>query len=273
MDRQPVVAGSFYPGDSQALSRHIRSYLTADQPAFHAQTILTMLPHAGYIYSGAVAGTTLAQANLPATVILLGPSHTGDGAALGLWPDGSWLFPGGDLTVDQSLATTILAACPRIQADYTSHLREHSLEVQIPFLHAVNPHMQILPITIADPRLDILLEVGRALAQVISKASQPIGLLVSSDMSHYISAAQAKVLDHLAIQAITALSPEQLYTTVRDNRISMCGVLPMTAGLTAACELGAERARLIQYTTSGEVTGDDDQVVGYAGMVVEGRWF
>lgn len=269
MDRHPIVAGQFYPGDPQELERQLRQCMPADVVVTEQPTILTMLPHAGYIYSGAVAGETVARARLHDTVILLGPSHTGQGAPIGLWPDGSWLFPGGSLQVDQSLAATILQICPRVTADHDSHMREHSLEVQIPFLHAKNPAMTIVPITIADPRSEVLQDVGECLAKAIEAADKPVSLVVSSDMSHYIAASAARKLDGMAIDQIQALSPTCLYTTVRENRISMCGVLPMTVGLTAARHLGAHKAYLTRYATSGDVNGDYDQVVGYAGIIIE----
>jgi AmmeMemoRadiSam system protein B len=269
MDRHPVVAGQFYPGDPQELKRQLGRYIPATPVVSKEPTILAMVPHAGYMYSGAVAGETIARSRLHDTVILLGPSHTGQGAPIGLWPDGSWLFPGGRLDVDRSLAATILATSPLIAADYESHRSEHSLEVQIPFLHAKNPGMQIVPITIADPRPDVLREVGTSLAEAIKAGDKPVSLVISSDMSHYISASQAEQLDKLAIKQIQALSPTGLYQTVRDRHISMCGVLPMTVGLTAALALGARTAYLTRYATSGDVSGDYDQVVGYAGIIVQ----
>ncbi|WP_462324003.1 AmmeMemoRadiSam system protein B [Desulfoplanes sp.] len=269
MDRQPIVAGQFYPSGSRELGRHLKKHIPTNGAPSQQPTILAMLPHAGYIYSGDVAGRTIGRSRLNPSIILLGPSHTGEGAPIGLWPDGCWIFPGGRLCVDQSLAQTILESSPAIASDYASHKREHSLEVQLPFLHAQNPHCSIVPITIADPRPDVLEEVGTSLARAIKMANKPVSLVVSSDMSHYISADAAKKLDTAAIDQILALSPRGLYQTVRDKRISMCGILPMTAGLTAALELGASNAYLTRYATSGDVNGDYDQVVGYAGIIVE----
>ncbi|GAU07951.1 AmmeMemoRadiSam system protein B [Desulfoplanes formicivorans] len=269
MDRHPVVAGQFYPDDPRALHRQLNQYMPQGTAASTRPTILAMLPHAGYIYSGSVAGETVARTSLHETIILLGPNHTGQGAPIGLWPDGSWLFPGGSLAVDADLAETILQASPLIAADYASHTREHSLEVQIPFLHAKNPDTRIVPITIADPTFEILEKVGMALARAIRTAAKPVSLVVSSDMSHYVSANTAQKLDGMAIDQIQALDPEGLYATVRHNHISMCGVLPMTAGLIAARELGARKAYLTRYATSGDVNGEYDQIVGYAGIIVE----
>ena len=267
MDRNPVVAGRFYPGTKQAWETEVRSYLPlASSPS---KALLAMLPHAGYAYSGAVAGKTLSEVIPTETVLLLGPNHTGLGRPLALWPDGRWLLPGAHLDVDRKLAGHILDAAPAIQADHQAHLQEHSLEVLLPFLWAVQPQSKIVPLAVTEPRLEVLLDTAQKLAEVLAKWPNPVLILVSSDMSHFISAQRAKELDGLALQAALERAPEKLYATVRDERISMCGMLPMALGLAVANALGATQARLIAYSTSGDVTGDFSQVVGYAGVVVE----
>ena len=267
MDRNPVVAGRFYPGTKQAWEAEVRNHIPL--AATPRKALLAMLPHAGYTYSGAVAGKTLAEMIPTATVLLLGPNHTGLGRPLALWPDGRWLLPGAHLDVDEELAKNIFQATPAIQADHQAHLQEHSLEVLLPFLWAVQPQTKIVPLAVAEPRLDVLLDTARKLAEVLRKWPEPVLILVSSDMSHFVSAQQARELDGLALQAALERDPEKLYATVRDQRISMCGMLPMTLGLAAANALGATQASLIAYTNSGDVTGDFSQVVGYAGVVVE----
>ena len=269
MDRKPIVAGRFYPEEAEQLARDIAGYMGPARPVSQNPTILAMVPHAGYVYSGGIAGETIARARLASTVIMLGPNHTGSGNPLALWPDGTWLFPGGELTVDEELAERVLDAIPSITRDYEAHLREHSLEVQLPFLHAKDPDTRILPICVAEPSPEILLEIGSALAGIIEQTTYPVSILVSSDMSHYITAAQAEKQDGLAIDQILALSAKQLFNTVRENNVSMCGILPMTMGLQAAQDLGAHSASLVRYATSGEVNHDYEQVVGYAGMIVE----
>jgi len=269
MNRKPAVAGQFYPGNALDLARETQKYTSKKTPHSSQPTILAMVPHAGYVYSGAIAGGTIARANLAETVVLLGPNHTGIGDLVALWPDGTWLFPGGALEVDEPLAAAILAAIPGITSDYTAHLGEHSLEVQLPLPHAKSPKTRIVPICIADPHPGSLLAMGSALASVIARAQKPVSIVVSSDMSHFISAQQAKKQDRLAIDQILALSPQGLFQTVRDHAISMCGIFPMTVGLQAACTLGATKASEICYATSGDVSQDYDNVVGYAGIIVE----
>ena len=266
MDRKPVVAGRFYPETKQAWEAEVRGYLRA--AARYPKARLAMVPHAGYMYSGAIAGKTLAGLHVTQSVILLGPNHTGQGERLALWPSGRWLLPDAHLDVDEQLAQSILEAVPAIRPDRQAHLQEHSLEVILPFLWAMQPQTRIVPLAVAEPHLDVLLQTARGLVDVLKKRPEPVLIIVSSDMSHFLSASQAKDLDSQALQAVLELDPERLYATVREMRISMCGMLPMTLGLAVALGLGASTAHLIAYGSSGDVTGEFSQVVGYAGVVV-----
>ena len=268
MDRQPIVAGQFYPGTAEDLRQQVHELLRG-QPD-DEKTILAMAPHAGYIFSGSIAGQTLSQANLGQTIVLLGVNHTGRGARIGLWPEGKWFFPGGYLQINENLAREI-EKIPGVNSDYQAHLYEHSLEVILPFLWAKNNNIQIVPLSVSEFNMEILLQVGQELAQVISRqknSASHISLVVSSDMSHYIPHELAQKKDKKAIERILNLDAKGLFTTVRQENISMCGVLPMTLGLACAKSLGATRARLVAYATSAEVSGDYAQVVGYAGIIV-----
>jgi len=268
MDRPAIVAGQFYTAEPRALAAQVRAFLDQAGPANSEPTLLAMAPHAGYVYSGGVAGVALGRANLPATLLLLGPNHTGRGAALALWPDGAWRTPLGDVPVAEDLARALLLAEPRLAADYTAHVGEHSLEVMLPFLQVKNPGVRIVPVAVAEPGVETLLAVARGMAGVLAAWAEPVGIVVSSDMSHYISHQRAKERDALALERIAALDPAGLHATVRRHGISMCGVLPMTLGLAIAKELGATRAEVAAYATSGEVSGDYARVVGYAGALV-----
>ncbi|WP_316901287.1 AmmeMemoRadiSam system protein B [Pseudodesulfovibrio indicus] len=269
MDRQPIVAGRFYEGRPEQLNALVDGLLGLAETRRDKRTLLAMVPHAGYVYSGAVCGKTLGMADLAPTVLLLGPNHTGRGERFALWPDGAWNIPGGSLDVNQPLARALLAADPAIRPDTAAHMGEHSLEVILPFLHRINPATTIVPVSIASPSLDTLRQVGQAMGRVIAAHDAPVSIVVSSDMSHYISHEDAKKMDSLALDPVVTLNPGALYETVRGRNISMCGVLPMTVGLFAALELGATRAELVAYATSGQVSGDYDQVVGYAGVLVD----
>lgn len=267
-DRQPAVAGQFYTTDAAPLMEEVRGYLAQAQPKNAAHTILAMAPHAGYYYSGIIAGVTLGQANLAKTVLLLGPNHTGLGKPFAVWPDGRWLFPGGSLAVDEELASFLCEKEPLLEPDTLAHQREHSLEVMVPFLAALDPGTSIVPICVSHPTLDTLLGVGKAIGRALRGFERPVSMLVSSDMSHFVPHEVAKNQDTQALEPALRLDPVRFYETVRGEGISMCGVLPMTVGIAAALELGAQESEITGYATSGQINGEMRRVVGYAGMLV-----
>ncbi|WP_319583872.1 AmmeMemoRadiSam system protein B [uncultured Pseudodesulfovibrio sp.] len=269
MDRQPTVAGRFYDEQPDRLYALVDKLLGLTEGRQKGRTLLSMVPHAGYVFSGAVCGKTLGSANLESTVLLLGPNHTGRGGAFALWPDGSWIIPGGAVPIDTELAQALLDADPDIKADTSAHMGEHSIEVVLPFLYRLNPETTIVPICISAPLLDSLERVGKAIGRTLKEFGRPVSIVVSSDMSHYISNEEAREKDGIALEPVMTLDPASLYDTVRVRHISMCGVLPMTTGLFAANTMGATHAELVAYATSGEVSGDFEQVVGYAGIVVD----
>lgn len=263
MDREPAVAGRFYTDRPAALARQVDGFLAAGGEKVAARGIVA--PHAGYVYSGAIAGAVYARVVVPARVVVLGPNHTGMGVAVALWPGGAWRLPTGAVPVDAAL-TAALAASPLVAADAEAHLLEHSLEVQVPFLSRARPDVAIAALCLGHLRLADCLALGRHLAKVVSATDALV--VASSDMSHYVPAEVARELDHHAIARILALDPEGLYEVVHREEISMCGIIPATVMLAAARELGATRAELVRYGNSGEVSGDRRHVVGYAGVLV-----
>ena len=267
-DRQPAVAGQFYTNDAEALRAEVEGYLSQAQPKNAAHTILAMAPHAGYYYSGIIAGITLGQANLAETVLLLGPNHTGLGKPFAVWPNGRWLFPGGALKVDEELAALLCDKEPQFEPDTLAHQREHSLEVMVPFLATLNPDTRIVPVSISHPSLDTLIGVGKTIGRALRAFERPVSILVSSDMSHFVPHDLAKAQDTEALEPALHLDAVRFFETVRGNNISMCGVLPMTLGITAALELGATESEITGYATSGQINGEMRRVVGYAGMLV-----
>lgn len=266
-DRQPAVAGQFYTTDAEALLAEVKGYLAQAQPRDEARTILAMAPHAGYYYSGIIAGVTLGQANLAETVLLLGPNHTGLGKPFAVWPDGRWLYPGGALQVDAELAALLCEKEPLLTPDTLAHQREHSLEVMVPFLAALNPDTRIVPICVSHPSLDTLIGVGKTIGRTLRGFERPVSILVSSDMSHFVPHDMAKEQDSQALEPALQLDAARFFETVRGGNISMCGVLPMTVGITAALELGATQTEITGYATSGQINGEMRRVVGYAGML------
>lgn len=265
MDRKPVVAGQFYPGNGPELRADVAEYLQGEPS--DERTLLAMVPHAGYVFSGGVAGKTIGHANLAKRIILIGPNHTGRGQKIAVWSDGKWFAPGFEAPVDIEAAEAILQF-PGFSADYEAHLYEHSLEVVLPFLGAALDDFSIVPVSVAEQDLDKLLEAGKNLAFALKKMNSDTSVVVSTDMSHYISHDQAEKIDQLAIDQILAMDPEGLYSVVMNNKISMCGVLAMVMGLACVMELGAKKAGLVSYSTSGDVNNDYSKVVGYAGVLI-----
>jgi AmmeMemoRadiSam system protein B len=266
MDRKPAVAGAFYPGTGEDLEKAVASYM---EEAERSPALGVVSPHAGYMYSGPVAGAVFGRVTVPDLCVILAPNHTGAGAAaFSVWADGRWLMPTGEVPVDEEFAIRLLKSCSAAAADEGAHGREHSAEVQIPFLQAVNPSVRIVPVVISSHNVNALQEFGRCLAEVIKGTSGDVLVVASSDMTHYESQESANAKDRLAIDKVLALDESGLFQVVVENRISMCGVAP-TASMLACCkELGASKAKLVKYQTSGDVTGDLLQVVGYAGIVI-----
>jgi len=268
MDRKPIVAGQFYPGSKEEWEKKVREYLQPEEGQAKVQAKLVMLPHAGHMFSGHVAGATLARVELPSTLLLLGPNHSGQGQPAAVWPDGSWQLPGAKLEVDSQLASKVIEADPDLSADTKAHKAEHSLEVLLPFVWAMNPETSIVPICISLPDRQKLTRIAKSLASLLQSLDKDVGLVVSSDMSHFLPEDEAKAQDDLALQAILDLDPDRLLEVVAKNQISMCGILPMYLGLKVALEMGAETSQLVRYATSGDVIGDRSHVVGYAGVIV-----
>ena len=265
MDREPAVAGSFYPADRARLARDVAALLAPAGAPPPAPALGVLVPHAGYVYSGAVAGATYARVAVPGRVVVLCPNHTGLGAAVALWPDGAWRTPLGAVPIDAELTEELLAS-PLVEADRAAHLGEHALEVQLPFLQALRPDVRLVALCLGPLPAERALALGHALAAALR--ARPALLVASSDMSHYVSADAARRLDGHALQRLLALDARGLHELVRRERISMCGVVPATVMLAAAGELGAQQAELVRYAHSGDVTGDHRSVVGYAGALV-----
>jgi MEMO1 family protein len=266
MTRPPAVAGRFYPSDPLELSRQVDTYATAG--AEKVPAIGCVVPHAGYMYSGHVAGAVYRVLQLPRTFLLLGPRHFPRGEALAILSEGVWNTPLGDAKIDAALAGDLTRTFPRLREDAVAHSAEHSLEVQIPFLQRLAGTFSFVPIVLAIDRFPVLEELGHAVAEVVAAQKEPVLMVASSDMNHYESDEITRTKDHQAIEQILALDPRGLYDTVRANAISMCGYAPTVVVLTAARALGATRAELVRYATSGDITGDRDAVVGYAGIII-----
>jgi len=264
--RHPAVAGQFYPRDAQALLDDVRSYLAPSAEAF--QAFGCVVPHAGYMYSGHVAGAVYARLDVPERCIILCPNHTGMGHALSIMTEGAWETPLGTVPIDTEIASALRAQFHLLIGEADAHRTEHAIEVQLPFLQTLRPRVRFVPIAIGTRHYEALEGLGQAIGEVLANQADRVLVLASSDMNHYESDQITRVKDHKAIERILALDPRGLYDIVMSEDISMCGYGPTVAMLTAAKRLGATFAELIRYATSGDVSGGREMVVGYAGIMV-----
>ena len=269
LNRDPVVAGQFYPGTKEALTKELNGLV--DLKANKIDAIGVVSPHAGYMYSGPVAGSVFSAIKAVPTYVIIGPNHTGLGGQFGLSACRWWKTPLGKIEVDAGLAAAIKKNSAHVKDDDMSHQFEHSIEVQLPLLQYLQKDFKIVPIVAAHAGLDIYREVGLAIAAAISERTVATGkavIVASSDMTHYEPQAQAKRKDDEAIKAILSLDEGALIDKIASLDISMCGYAPVTIMISAAKALGAKNAKLVRYQTSGDATGDYSSVVGYAGIIV-----
>jgi AmmeMemoRadiSam system protein B len=264
--REPAVAGYFYPRSPEALNQEIRNYTT--QTGKKISALACVVPHAGYMYSGHVAGAVYARLQLPRRFVILCPNHTGYGRPLAVMTEGAWQTPLGQAQIDHELARALCLACPPLEEDDMAHRGEHAIEVQLPFLQAALPEFSFVPIAVGTAKYEPLQALGEAMAGVLQGQARNVMLISSSDMNHYEPDDVTRVKDRKAIDKILALDPRGLYDVVMEESISMCGFGPTVATLTAARLLGATSAEVIKYATSADVSGDRSAVVGYAGVVI-----
>lgn len=226
-----------------------------------------LVPHAGYVYSGHVAGAVFTRIAIPKKIVILGVRHYPHGEKAAILSNGSWRTPLGDVPIDEPLANALCAACPLLREDSVAHSAEHSLEVQIPFLQVLRPDFSFVPLALGTVRFEDLVSIGEAIGRVLANSREEILLLTTSDLNHYEDDATTRIKDRKAIDKILALDARGLYDTCRNESISMCGLGPTVAMLTALRELGTTQPELVRYATSGDVSGDCSAVVGYAGML------
>jgi AmmeMemoRadiSam system protein B len=268
--RHPAVAGRFYPAHAKRLlfevDKHLSDDTTASSKVEGALGCVT--PHAGYMYSGHVAGAVYRRLPACSSYIMLCPNHTGRGAPLATMSAGEWLTPLGSVPIDQQLAQVIIRSCPLVMEDAAAHESEHSLEVQLPFLQRGVGEFSFVPIAIGVSGYATLESLGHAVAEVAKSSQRSLLIIATSDMNHYEPDDITRIKDQKAIDSVVALDPAGLYDVIRREDISMCGYGPTVVMLTAAKDLGAQRAELVKYATSADASGDKSAVVGYAGIIV-----
>lgn len=263
--RAPAVAGLFYPAQPERMRAELGRLVATGAATRAARAVV--VPHAAWEYSGRVAGEVYGRIRCPRLAIVMGPNHTGLGPRGSIMARGRWALPGGDIPIAEELAAAILEATPLLEDDMRAHAEEHAVEVQLPFLRWSSPELAFVPIVLGRTDLAFCEEVGRALARVIEDRREPVLLVCSTDLNHYEPQRLSNRKDRLAIEAMLGLDPARLALTVGERRISMCGVGPAIATLSALRTLGPDGAELVRYETSGDVSGDLARVVGYAGLI------
>jgi len=264
--RLPAVAGRFYPDNAEELTALVREYAKPQPDTKPRHVKACLVPHAGYRFSGHVTGAVFARIVLPRKIIILGVRHFPRGESLAILAGGAWRTPLGDAPVDETLAAALKKECPILREDRVAHSAEHSLEVQLPFLQVLSPGFAFVPLALGSVRFDDLVAVGEALARVLA-ANPEVLLLTTSDLNHYENDATTRLKDKKAMDQIQALNPLGLYDVCRNEDISMCGLGPVVAMLTALCALPSKQAELVRYATSADISGDTTSVVGYAGFI------
>jgi AmmeMemoRadiSam system protein B len=275
--RRPTVAGAFYPAQPDRLRKLIESCFLHErgpgrmpsETSCNRDIAMVVCPHAGYVYSGPAASHSylaLAEQKPPETVIVLGPNHTGWGSPVSIMGEGSWETPLGRVKLDKEMARTIFEESGVIDYDDTAFIREHSIEVQVPFLQYIYKDFRLVPICMGYQDLETSVNVGKALFEASKEKSTVI--IASTDLTHQESQQSANRKDHMIIEAILEMDEEKLQRVVRDNRLTTCGYGPVSASLVASKLSGAKQAQLLSYYTSGDIIGDYSGVVGYASVKV-----
>ncbi|MFW5907177.1 MAG: MEMO1 family protein [Candidatus Natronoplasma sp.] len=270
MVRRPAVAGQFYPGTEGGLKQKIEECFEHDlgpgdipsEEGNKREIKGLVCPHAGYVYSGPVAAHSykaLMENGLPETAIILGPNHHGMGAGVALAED-PYSTPLGTAEIDEDIAESLAGGV--IQRDDVAHQREHSLEVQIPFLQYLSRSIKVVPICLNKQDLKTSKKLGERIKKTVATDQKDVVVIASTDFSHYVLKENAEKKDKMAIDKILANDPDGLFQTVQENNISMCGYGAVAAMMIGS---GGEKGELLKYATSGDVM-PQKEVVGYGAL-------
>lgn len=266
--REPVVAGAFYPETKSQLVKMLEKF--TEPAAEKTDAISVICPHAGYVYSGPTAGAVYKGITIPETVVILGPNHTGHGQPYAVANHNNWQTPLGEVELNREIIKKLVEKSKYLEADEVAHEEEHSIEVQVPFLQFFKNNVKIVPVSLSgflnDPAWA---EIGKVLADVIQESKKEVLIVASTDMTHYEDQKSAESKDRYAIEAILSLNEDQLIERVSEKDISMCGYGPVIVSIIASKHLGAKKGTLVRYATSGDVSGNYDRVVGYAGIIIQ----
>lgn len=265
-DRIPAVAGQFYPKTKEMLEAELKKYIVS---ANKESAIAVVSPHAGYFFSGHVAGAVFSSINIPKNVIILSPNHSGMGASAAIMIDGNWIIPTGKIPINSKLANSICEKADCVEVDEIAHHSEHSLEVQLPFIYYFQPNVSIVPICLSHISFAEIKQIANSIVNSINDIKEDVLIISSSDMNHYEDGEITKMKDNMAIDHVLKLDSIGLLQTCSENRISMCGAIPTAVVIECSRLLGAKETKLIKYANSGDITGDYSAVVGYAGIIIK----
>lgn len=266
--RRAAVAGQFYSASAQRLKQEIKGLI--EENACPEEVKAALLPHAGFMYSGKVAARTVSHIKIKENLILIGPNHTGFGTPFSIMTEGLWQSPLAEVQINSKLANSILDKSKYLERDSLAHLHEHCLEVELPLFQYYKSDFQIIPIVVTTEKILTYKEIACAIANAVEEQNikDSVVIIASSDLTHYEPQAQAQKKDKYAIEAILELNETKLIEMVEKFNISMCGWAAVVIMLLAAKLLGASKAQLLNYATSGDVSGEYGSVVGYAGIVI-----
>ena len=266
--RRPAVAGSFYPADPQTLSRQVKDFLSrAPREELAGEIVALVSPHAGYIYSGQVAayGFKLVEGMKFDAVVVVAPSHRAFFQGASVYDRGGYETPLGILPVEKDLCRKFMEESDLIRLTSQGHEREHSLEVQLPFLQETIGPFYLVPVVMGDQSFRTCEVVGQAMARAVK--GKKVLLVASTDLSHFHPYEKAVSLDQLVLENLRSFDPQKLSQDLETGKGEACGGGPLIAVMVAARQLGANRARVLKYLNSGDVTGDRSGVVGYGSAV------
>ena len=280
MLRQPAVAGAFYPNDPEKLKELIESCFLDDAgvgyiprlESFDGEDypINIMVPHAGYQYSGPIAShgyCEIVKNGFPEVFIIISPNHTGFGSEISVFNEGEWVTPLGNVEVDGEFADTIIECSDIASADFAAHIREHSIEVHLPFLQYFSTDFKIVPITMGTQTFVTSNDLANAIFEAANKLNKSYAVIASTDLSHFNNQEKANKVDAFVLEDISEMNEFKLFEEVVQYNITMCGYAPVMAAMSLSKRCGKTTGEILSYGTSGDVSGDFTSVVGYASGV------
>ncbi|MFP3976214.1 MAG: AmmeMemoRadiSam system protein B [Dehalococcoidia bacterium] len=267
MERHPLVIWEFYPGSADSLRTELDRLMDMTAPKEKVVGLVT--PHSGLWFSGRVAGATYSRVKMKDTFVIIGPHHTKWGAPFSIMAEGTWITPLGHVEIDTQLSKAIVSLSSHLENDIAAHVFEHSIEVQLPFLQHLKEDIKIVPIVLASASEQVYKEIGKSIAQAVKELGQEVVIVAASDMTHWEPNDSVRSKDSKAIESILRLDEHEFLERVKELDITMSGDGPVVSMICAAKELGSTEGELVHYLTSGDVLGNFDSVVGYAGIILK----